>query len=257
MNKYYLQNGSESIGPFTIEELKAKGITKNTPVWCEGFPDWAEASNVTELASVLNATPPPIKKTAPPPIIAKKSSGLNFIQKIGLFFLLLFIGLLVFSSVRDTTTEDVQQYENTDTIAVDGSAISEAEADANSVEDKRINERNAIASKVNVKTNSYTVDPFGGITNLDVIFTNNTNYKIDECEIQVDYLKENGSVFKTEYLIINNIPAHQDKSISAPDSNRGLEVQVTIVSVVSKRLNLCYSSQEVPVAGDGDPYKCN
>ena len=40
MNKYYLHNRSENIGPFDIEELKQKNITRTTQVWCEGMEDW-------------------------------------------------------------------------------------------------------------------------------------------------------------------------------------------------------------------------
>jgi hypothetical protein len=254
MNKYYLQNGNENIGPFTIEELKAKGITKSTPVWCEGMSDWTEATNVTELASILNSTPPLIKKTAPPPIITKKSSGLNFIQKIALIFLLFIVGAIVYSNMRDSKSE--QSFENESIDSVVDSAATVVD-DSDSEECNKRAARNSVGSNVGVNTNKYTVDALlGGITNLEVTFVNNMDYKIDECEIQIEYLKENGSVFKTEYLTINNIPAHQDKTISAPDSNRGLEVNVKINFIKSKRLELCYSSLEAPIAGDIDPYKC-
>ena len=253
MNKYYLQNGNENIGPFTIEELKAKGITKNTLVWCEGMSDWTEATTVTELASILNATPPPIKKT-PPPVITKKSSGLNFIQKIALVFLLFIIGAIVFSSMKDSKSEESFENEYINNV-VDSEVTVVDDSDSDEINKRAA--RNSVDSNVGVNTNKYTVDPFGGITNLDITFVNNMDYQIDECEIQVDYIQENGSVFKTEYLTLNNIPAHEDKTISAPDSNRGLEVNVKINFVNSKRLDLCYSSLVAPVAGDIDPYKCN
>lgn len=248
MKKYYLQNGTENIGPFTIEELKAKGITKNTSVWCEGMSDWTEASNVTELTGILNITPPPIKNTLPPPVINKKSRGLNIIQKIALVFLLFIIGAIIFSNMNNSSSEESFAKKT----FID-STTSEAD-DTDEINKREV--RNSIASNIGVNTNKYTVDAFGGITNLDVTFVNNMDYQIDECEIQVDYILENGSVFKTEYLTLNNIAAHQDKTISAPDSNRGLEVNIKINFVKSKELNLCYSSLEAPVAGDIDPYKC-
>lgn len=40
MKKYYLHNGTENIGPLDLDELKAKAITKNTQVWCDGMEDW-------------------------------------------------------------------------------------------------------------------------------------------------------------------------------------------------------------------------
>lgn len=238
MKKYYLHNGVENIGPFTIEQLKEKGITKSTSVWCEGLSDWTEASNIDELASIINS-PPPIK-SSPPPVKTRKSNGLNFIQKIALVFLLLIIGTMIFSNVNNSSSEE-----------------SFIDSTANVVDDTyEIEARNSIASNIGVQTNKYTVDALGGITNLDVTFANNTEYQIDECLIQVDYIKENGNIFKTEYLTLKNIPSHQDKTISAPDSNRGLEVNIKINQVYSNELNLCYSRLEELVAGNIDPYKC-
>lgn len=244
MKKYYLQNGNENIGPFSIEELKTKGITKNTLIWCEGMSDWTEASKINELASILNSTPPPIKSSTSL-VKTKKLSGLNFIQKIALVFLLLIIGTIIFSNLNNSSSEE------------SFAKKSFIDSTEDIVDDTyEIEARNSIASNIEVNTNKYTVDAFGGITNLDVTFVNNTDYQIDECLIQVDYIKENGSIFKTEYLTLKNIPSHQDKTISAPDSNRGLEVNVKVNSVNSKELDLCYSSLETPKAGDIDPYKC-
>jgi hypothetical protein len=39
MNTYYLHDGTVLSGPFTLDELKAKKITKTTSVWCEGMED--------------------------------------------------------------------------------------------------------------------------------------------------------------------------------------------------------------------------
>ena len=63
MNKYYLHNGSDNIGPFTIDELKQNKITPTTPVWCEGMEDWKDAGSIEELKVLFLVIPPPIKKT--------------------------------------------------------------------------------------------------------------------------------------------------------------------------------------------------
>lgn len=60
MNSYYIHNGSESSGPFSMLELKAKSIIKTTPVWCEGMQDWKYAADVPELQSLFKLVPPPI-----------------------------------------------------------------------------------------------------------------------------------------------------------------------------------------------------
>lgn len=61
MKKYYLHNGTESSGPFDIEELKAQKITKNTPVWFEGMERWNTAGEIKELAHLFMPIPPPIE----------------------------------------------------------------------------------------------------------------------------------------------------------------------------------------------------
>ena len=53
MSKYYLHDGSENSGPFTIEELKQNKITRNTPIWYEGIDDCKEAGTIEELKSLF------------------------------------------------------------------------------------------------------------------------------------------------------------------------------------------------------------
>jgi len=62
MKKYYLHNGTEQDGPFDIADLRSKGITTKTEVWCEGLSDWTNADQISELKELFsNATPPPIR----------------------------------------------------------------------------------------------------------------------------------------------------------------------------------------------------
>ena len=77
MKKYYLHNGTENIGPLDLDELKAKAITKNTQVWCDGMEDWKNAGEVDELKSILSVVPPPIAKKPlikPEPIASNKKT---------------------------------------------------------------------------------------------------------------------------------------------------------------------------------------
>lgn len=68
--------------------------------------------------------------------------------------------------------------------------------------------------------------------------------------------KKNGDTYQTEYVSFKNIPPHQDKSLSAPDSSRGLTVEISIVSMNSSELELCYDTTLDPEAGDPDPFIC-
>ena len=77
MNTYYIHSGNESIGPFGLDELRSKKITKTTPVWCQGMEDWKHAGEVAELKSLLIVTPPPLKSI----IITSPKEIENVIEK--------------------------------------------------------------------------------------------------------------------------------------------------------------------------------
>ena len=54
MPRYFIHNGTEKEGPYEKDELRAKVIKPNTPVWCEGMMDWTEASKVDPLQSAAS-----------------------------------------------------------------------------------------------------------------------------------------------------------------------------------------------------------
>ncbi|SFS61300.1 CD225/dispanin family protein [Sphingobacterium wenxiniae] len=56
MKKYHYSDGTNSFGPFSIEELAHKGLTPDTFVWEAGFPNWVKAKEVPELASLFAHT---------------------------------------------------------------------------------------------------------------------------------------------------------------------------------------------------------
>lgn len=61
MSEYYILNGSEQQGPYTIDQLRGR-VTPQTYVWREGLADWIQASNLPELSGLLvpeGAVPPP------------------------------------------------------------------------------------------------------------------------------------------------------------------------------------------------------
>ena len=62
--KYFIIEDNRQQGPFTIYELKDKGISSDTLVWAEGMPDWMPAWKVEELKNFLYNT---TDKSTPPP----------------------------------------------------------------------------------------------------------------------------------------------------------------------------------------------
>ena len=74
--EYYVAKGNQQTGPFTYEAMASVGVTPETLIWATGWPTWKPASQVPEMAPLLQgSTPPPIPAqvtlggaTAPPPI---------------------------------------------------------------------------------------------------------------------------------------------------------------------------------------------
>jgi hypothetical protein len=62
MKKYFIHDGKEQQGPFSIEELKLKGISSKSMIWFEGLSTWTEAQFIPELKDFIVATPPPFEK---------------------------------------------------------------------------------------------------------------------------------------------------------------------------------------------------
>ena len=74
--EYYVAKGNQQTGPFAYEAMATAGINAETLVWATGWPTWKPASQVPELAAILQgSTPPPIPAqvtlggaTVPPPL---------------------------------------------------------------------------------------------------------------------------------------------------------------------------------------------
>ncbi len=65
MKKYFLHNGKEQHGPYSLDELKQKGLTAKTMIWFDGISNWTEAQFIPELKEFATATPPPFEKANP------------------------------------------------------------------------------------------------------------------------------------------------------------------------------------------------
>ncbi|UKJ06317.1 hypothetical protein [Solitalea lacus] len=77
---------------------------------------------------------------------------------------------------------------------------------------------------------------FGGISNVDLTLVNKVDEKFDYIEVKVDYIKENGEVFKSEIVPVQDMFSHDAKYVHAPDSPRGVSINVSISKAVSTEL---------------------
>lgn len=117
MKKYYLHNGTESSGPFDIEELKAKNITKASPVWFEGMLHWKTAGEIPELNQLFVVNPPPFPLFETPKqatkIDAKKENRkiLGLSQNvffIGFALILILIGITVLKNIEENRSRELK-----------------------------------------------------------------------------------------------------------------------------------------------------
>ena len=112
--KYFIVENNKQSGPFSIYELKDKGITSETLVWAEGMTDWTPAWKVDELRAFLfntkdASTPPPLPEDMEQPAAApvepaaaiekKKPQGSSCLKRIFVGFLFLLAVLLVAMAV--------------------------------------------------------------------------------------------------------------------------------------------------------------
>jgi len=119
MKKFYLHNGKEQEGPFDLEDLKIRNITKQTPVWFEGLEGWTTADKVDELNSLFKShTPPPFEqpKNTPPPfeekqapetktVVKKSKTGLIVASVIGLIGIFI-LSYWIFQNMNNSGTWD-------------------------------------------------------------------------------------------------------------------------------------------------------
>lgn len=68
--QYYFSDGQNQFGPFNIDELKVKEISKETLIWHEGLENWTKAGDIPELVVLFKSIPPPLNSTTklPPPL---------------------------------------------------------------------------------------------------------------------------------------------------------------------------------------------
>ncbi len=87
------------------------------------------------------------------------------------------------------------------------------------------------APSLGISANDYKVGVFGGISNLELSINNPSSTPIDKATVEVEFLKPNGSVVKSEILSVENISAGGVKRIAVPASSRGVKIRYRIVNV--------------------------
>lgn len=62
MKQYFYSDGLKKHGPYSLEELRLKKLTRNTMVWTEPLEKWVPAEQLPELEGSFGEEPPVFEK---------------------------------------------------------------------------------------------------------------------------------------------------------------------------------------------------
>lgn len=65
MNYYYLDADMRQVGPVSLDDLVAAGVTGDTMVWHEGLEEWAKAGNLPEVVKAMEGKARPATPEKP------------------------------------------------------------------------------------------------------------------------------------------------------------------------------------------------
>jgi hypothetical protein len=225
--QYYLHDGREQYGPFTLDELRANSLlTSTSMIWCEGMTEWKRASEMEVLKNIFSTRPPAFPLTAapsssPPQLpIAKQGPSKS---RYSSWKTLAIIILVVIVAYAGYGIYDKQQTEK-------------STRDAS--ETARHYVRDNIRSYVQAGNSSYTTYGLGGIVGLNIVISNQSDYMLDNVRVMIRYIKANGETWKEEPLDFALVPPRQKMTLRAPDSDRGTSIDYKIVEIKSTALGL-------------------
>jgi hypothetical protein len=251
MTKYYVHNGTRQLGPFNLIELKGQNLSKLTPIWFEGQGDWRPLEQIPELLEVIT-TPPAFIKNTPPAFGKVEDDNAPFFNKapnnklkfpliVASFITIVLIGWLVYANTSNAAIiDEVQQEQQTQDRLKAQQEDDRRKLNAELTQ-KNMNYRNNWAKFIEVDHGGYRSNSLGGIYNLEVVVTNHTDYILDEVEAHVTYIKSNGSTWKTITVPVTNVLAHTKKSVPVEDVERCTSVEVSVNTVLSKKMHFFYS----------------
>jgi len=88
---------------------------------------------------------------------------------------------------------------------------------------------------VHLEANDYQVGLLGGIKNLRMLVVNKSALVLNKVSFQLQYLKPNGDVIKTENLLLKSVAPKSSKSLAIPSNKRGVKVAYHITDIQSKQ----------------------
>lgn len=265
MSAYYIHDGLNEIGPFTIDLLKKQKLTRSTPIRQLGSDNWMPAERLAPIKELV--VPRKIKKPKDViPAVKEHYADLKQRKPRVLYGSLLCFALLAGISIFSVTTKSTKQLvieapakpqvamvQAAPLVEIDPPKKEEEKVAPLVVEDKAKTSRSRWNKLISATNSNYGIGFLGGIKDLSVTVNNRTDYPIDMAVVKVTYIKAGGGVWKTVPVTLYNIPAHDTKEHAMPDVNRGKKVKVSIQKIISKKMNFSYTEGQ-KIRNPEDPY---
>jgi hypothetical protein len=93
---------------------------------------------------------------------------------------------------------------------------------------------NPLMKQVSVASNDYKRGTFGGIHDLQLTVTNNSNYLLDNVVVELQILKPNEQPLKTDNIRFSPVPPNGSLTLAIPATSRGVKVAYKVIHVESK-----------------------
>ncbi len=100
---------------------------------------------------------------------------------------------------------------------------------------RNLSTTDALAGQVAVRSNDYKRVAFGGIRDLRLTVTNNSNFELDQVLVELQYIKPSEEPLRTEQIRFGAIAANESSTVRIPDTNRGIKVTYRIIKINSKQ----------------------
>ncbi len=274
---FFTHTGQQQEGPFSIEDLTNKRISKTDMVWREGMEKWLPAGEIDELKTLFVVVPPPLQTTPnmPPPLVVtpktppisenttpssddkKKKRKLFIYIGAGAGALLLIAScILLVAALSGNKKDDANsvvnlkaKYDSLQAIAQNASKTPNEQIAAKDNNNLTAEEKEE-ALKQTYKRNwksyisaraNYSTGPAGGISNATVTISNNMPYTLDQVTIWLNYIRIDRSTYKSEKVIFYNVGPNRNETKPAPWSDKGTTVTTRISKISSKSLGFYYS----------------
>jgi hypothetical protein len=91
---------------------------------------------------------------------------------------------------------------------------------------------------ITVQLNSGYKTGFGGFKDLTLLVNNYLPYKVEHLQVKINYIKAKGDSYKTETVNVYNLDPNNPKIIRAPESRRGVRLQISVTGISCSELQL-------------------